>query len=536
MKIRDFSETSKRIYDIIIIGGGIVGTGIAREAARRGFKVILFEKEDFSYGTTAKSSRLIHGGLRYLEMLDFKLVFKDLQEREKLLKLAPHLIHPLPFLIPVYKDGPKSKLKLKLGMLIYDLLSYNKSLPSHKFLSASQVLKVEPKLKGDGLIGAFLYYDCQVPFVERLSIENVVDALNNGAIIFNHAEVKDLIKDDRKILGVRVNDKLSFKEFDFYSKIVVNATGPWAKNITNGVNNKNLLITTKGIHFTAPKATKHAIVLYSRAEERLFFVIPWYNYSLVGTTDTYYSGDLDEVKVEKEDMDYLLKEVKYFLPHVDWGKIYFTYAGVRPLVKVKNTKSPSKISRAYKIFDHGSEGLNGLISVLGVKITSYRLASEETVNLIEKKLSLRVKSKSDIIPLPGAMGINNFSLYLKEKKNYAVKFGLSEDQIEYLINIYGSRFNRIIDIIIKKPKLKERICKHNLDIMAQVFLAVRDELALTVSDFMFRRVPIAYSECQGLDGLEKVVSYMGEILSWDDEKIKEEISSYKKEVEKIKAS
>jgi len=522
--LRDFESASKRVYDVIIIGGGIVGTGIARDAASRGLKVILFEKEDFSYGTTAKSSRLIHGGLRYLEMLDFRLVFKDLQEREILLKLAPHLIHPLPFLIPIYNY--RSKLKLKLGMLIYDLLSFNKTLPSHKFLSASQTLKIEPKLKRDNLLGAFLYYDCQVPFVERLCIENAIDALNNGAILFNHAEVTNLIKKDKKILGVRVKDKLSLRYFDFYSKFVVNATGPWANSIVG----KDLLITTKGIHFVAPKATKHALVLFSRSDGRLFFVIPWYNYSLVGTTDTYYNENLDEVRAEEEDINYLLKEVKYFVPYGEWNKIFFTYAGVRPLVKVKKGKSPSKISRAYKILDHSSNGLDGLISVLGVKITSYRIASEETVNLIMKKLNLKSKAKTS--PLPGAIG--NFSLYLKEKKKFAMKFGLDEDQVEYLVSLYGSRFNRIIEILTEKPRLKERICRHNFDIMAQVLLAINEELALTVNDFMFRRVPIAYSECKGLDGVEKVAIYMGEVLGWSKDKIKEEISSYKKQLEKMK--
>jgi len=222
---RDFSEIVQTEYDVAIIGGGMIGTGVARDAAMRGLKIVLLEKEDFCYGTSGRSSRMIHGGLRYLANFDLGLVREGLREREILLSLAPHLVHPLKFLIPLY-GGLLNKMKLKIGMVLYDLLSYDKSLPNHKFLNKAQVLETEPGLAKNGLKGAYVYYDSQIALTERLCMENVVSALSHGALLLNHAKVVGLVKENDAVSGVKVEDKLSGKTALFRSKLVVNVGGP----------------------------------------------------------------------------------------------------------------------------------------------------------------------------------------------------------------------------------------------------------------------------------------------------------------------
>ena len=534
-RIATISDAAKLAYDVLVVGGGIVGTGIARDASMRGMSVVLIEECDLSSGTSSKSSRLIHGGLRYLDTYDFGLVYKDLREREKLLRIAPHLVRPLKFVLPYYEQSQFQRFRLRIGMVLYDLLSMGKTLPSHQILSSDQLIQVEPSLRKEGLRGGAVFYDCQASFVERLSIENAISATENGANIFTHVRVIGFGSRRNSAGIVQVEDVLSKEKFDFRARCVVNATGPWADLTIHTLlkeSSLNRLRTTKGIHLVVPRRNQNAIILYSKSDNRLFFVIPWLNYSLVGTTDTNYLDDPGKVRPDISDMEYLLREAAVAIPGISEDDILFTYAGVRPLVQSSPGRKESAVSRNYRIIDHFSRNnSSALISVLGVKITSYRKASEDVTDLISRKLKCARKCSTDSEPLPGGKGIADYDEFANIYSEKLRKYGLDENQISHLLEIYGSRIVELMDIIDKEETLMKRICPKNPDLEAQVVLSVKNEFAFSVSDFMMRRVPIAFSVCRGLDCAETVARSMGRLLNWNEESIRLQVDSYKMEVE-----
>ncbi|MGH2492222.1 MAG: glycerol-3-phosphate dehydrogenase/oxidase, partial [Candidatus Limnocylindria bacterium] len=321
--------------DLLVIGGGIIGAGIARDAALRGLSVAIVEQDDFGSGTTSRPTRLIHGGLRYLELFDFGLVRSDMRERETLLRIAPHLVFPLPFLLPLYRPSLWYQAKLRFGMQLYDMLSLDKSLPKREWLDRDETLAAEPTLDRDGLEGAWRFYDAQVPLVERLVIENVVDAAEHGALVLNHARAHQYLRDGPRVTGALVHDEVAAADLDVRARITVNATGPWLDRTIASVRRepKPLLRLTKGIHIVTPRATEKAHVLFAKSDGRLFFVLPWLDATIVGTTDTDYAGDPADAAATEEDVRYLQTEARRAFPDAPFDEIYFTYAGVRALVR-----------------------------------------------------------------------------------------------------------------------------------------------------------------------------------------------------------
>lgn len=506
---RKFSEISKSNFDVVVIGGGIIGAGVARDAALRGLKVLLLEKEDFGYGTTSRSTRLIHGGLRYLSHFDFKLVRQDLREREILIKNAPHLVKPLPFLLPL--TGLSQRFIMGTGMKLYDLLSYDKSVPTYKHFSRQQTLEMEPQLRLNDLRGSYQFYDAQISFPERLCLENVISASENGALVCNHAEVTSIISTDRTIQGVRVKDKLSTATVDVKCRVIVNVTGHWANNILAmaAANPKNEIKTTKGVHLVTPKLSNNAIVIFAHSDGRLLFVIPWHGYSLIGTTDTEYSGDKEIISAEMADVTYLVNEVQQAFPNFSHDDIFFTIAGLRSLIST-GSKKVSNISRTHKLVDHEtSENLKGLISILGGKMTGYRSIAEEAVNLVCKKLKVNAICTTAEKALPGAPGHDSESL-----DKLAADHSLSRETMEHLNTIYGSSLEKVLEIAKTDSRGFEKICPHSRDILAQVWYAVKEENCYTAADFLLRRSTTGYSSCHGLDAVEVVAVEMGRLLGW----------------------
>jgi glycerol-3-phosphate dehydrogenase len=361
--------------DALVIGGGIVGTGIARDLALRGLKVALVEQRDLASGTSSRPTRLIHGGLRYLEMFDFALVRTDMREREVLLRLAPHLVQPLQFLMPMYARGMLYRAKLQAGMQLYDALSYDKSLPTRQWLNRRQLLRAEPGLNHRELQGAWQFYDGQVSLVERLVIENALDAASEGGLILNYATaVRFLRNQSGGVTGALVRDGRTGRELEARARLTINATGPWLDLTTAGLRRgrRPLLRLTKGVHLVTPRATRHAHVLFAQRDGRLFFVIPWLGYSLVGTTDTDYHGDPAEAAATDEDLEYLVEEAQRAFPSARFHDVHYTWAGVRALVRIEHV-TEGKVSRKHALHDHGRrEGITGLVSVVGGKITGYR--------------------------------------------------------------------------------------------------------------------------------------------------------------------
>ena len=376
-------------YDVVIIGAGINGAGIARDAAMRGLKVLLIDKGDVGGGTTSASTRLIHGGLRYLENFEFGLVRESLREREILLRIAPHLVKPLAITIPIYKQSKRGRLTIRAGMILYDLLSWNKSLPRHRMLSRADTLKRWPVLNPEGLLGSALYYDAQVEFPERLVLQNVQSACEFGAEVLTYMHVTGFAVENGKVSGVefvREDGQKHFAETD----IVINAAGPWIDQVLDRlpVESPRLIGGTKGSHIVVPPfpgAPANGIYLEARSDGRPIFVIPWNEVFLIGTTDVRFQGDPDEVRCELWEIDYLLAETNLALPgaHLTRDSILYTYSGVRPL-PVTGDKDEQSITRRHFIREHPR--LPNLLSIVGGKLTTYRSLAEECVDLIFRKL------------------------------------------------------------------------------------------------------------------------------------------------------
>jgi len=522
---RDFPALGSEKFDLIVIGGGIIGCGIARDAAMRGITTLLLEKEDFSYGTTSRSSRLIHGGLRYLRQLEFRLVRQDMREREVLLRIAPHLVHPLPFIIPVARSV--DRVALPIGMLFYDLISLDKSMPWHLRLSRRETLELEPGLDIKGLTGSYLYYDCQVPFAERLCLETALSAAENGAQVLNHARVTGILGQGETVYGVEIQDTLTGEKYQAKGKLVVNAAGPWVDTITAllGTGSEPLIRRTKGIHLLVPRLSRHAVVCFAQSDGRLFFVIPWQGYSLIGTTDTDYFGDCDAVYAEAADVTYLVSETQRTFPSLKKEDIWYTTAGIRALAGDHSRKA-SDITRAHKIVDHEQKhGISGFISVLGGKITGYRAIAEEVVDLVCRKLKVKTACRTAETPLPGAPKVTEEKI-----KQTAQESNLPGETVSHLAALYGSRFLQIVSLATSSEQARQRICPHCSDILAQVEYSVKQEAALTLGDFLLRRSDIGLAPCQGLDAVETVAREMARLLGWSWEEEKKQIEDYRRQI------
>ncbi|GCE45556.1 glycerol-3-phosphate dehydrogenase [Thermosporothrix hazakensis] len=523
MQKPSLTQLQEQQFDVVVIGGGVIGAGIARDASLRGLRVALFEKDDFAAGTSSTSTRLAHGGLRYLEMLDFGLVRQDLGEREKLLRIAPHLVKPLRFVVPLWSRNWFYRTKLKIGMILYDLLSYDKSLPNHTFWNREELLQREPMLNPDGLQGALCYYDAQIPSTERLVLENVLDAAEHGAQIWNHTTVTGLLRSGDQVYGVQVRNEQSGETADVRARLVINAAGPWLDGLTTKLLDEpsHRVRMTKGIHFTAPPACNHALVLFAQQDNRLFFVIPWNGYSWVGTTDTDYNDSPDKVRANGEDVDYLRDSVETFLPEADWEQIYFTTAGLRALVR-KEGVSESAVSRKHALVDFSkTEGLNGIMSVVGGKLTAYRGIAEEAVDMACKKLGVSKRSQTARVPLPGARVQEHSSTHdkmLRELQERIYRAGaglnLSDQQIDYLLHLYGLYTLDLFELARTRPELAERIHPNYPDIRAQIVRAITAEYCTMVDDFIFRRTMLGFSEDQGKEALPVILDEMGKLLNW----------------------
>jgi glycerol-3-phosphate dehydrogenase len=508
-------------FDVAVIGGGIIGAGIARDAAIRGLRVALFEKADFGSGTTAGSTRLIHGGLRYLEMLDFGLVRMDLRERETLLRIAPHLVKPLEFIMPFYGSSLFYRCKMKMGMTLYDLLSYDSTLPRHRFLTPGELKTMEPNLCRQDLQGALVYFDAQANSPERLCLENIIDAREHGAQTFNYTEVTGALYTGDVIQGIRVRDLLSDDrtEVSVKSRVVVNASGAWFDRVAGRLSDPGRatqIRTTKGVHIALPPVTNRAVVVFSRVDGRLMFVIPWLGHSWIGTTETDFAADPATAQATSADVDYVLRSVTGYFPMLDTTQIYFSNAGVRALVKKKGSRS--SISRRHRIADGSQSGAGNLLSVLGGKITGYRAIAEEVVDAVCGKLNVNAPCATAKIPLPGACE--------DVKPSDVSSAGLKGETIAHLFNVYGSRATDVIQLAASEERWREPLSPYAPDIAAQVIFAARAEQCVRLVDFLLRRTLLGFSQDQGQSAVARAAALLAEELAWSTERTSAEIRLY----------
>lgn len=475
---RDIQRLSVQSYDLLVIGGGINGAAIAHLAAKRHMKVALLEKGDFASGTSSKSTKLIHGGIRYLENLELDLVYESLRERHIQLQTAPHLVKPLAFVIPVYQGDRKPLWMMRLGVFLYDLLAGRYTVQKHRSLTAQEVMDLESGIKKEGLSGGVIYYDAQMDDA-RLCLENVLMADHYGAHVANYVQVISFVKENGRVVGVKVRDLLGKSEFEMRAKRVICTVGPWTNELLRLDNShaKKKVRTTKGIHIVYQgQISRQAILLGSQSDGRIFFVIPWMGNSLIGTTDTDYIASPDDVRVEQKDIDYLLKETQRVFPQVKLGKenILATFAGLRPLIRKGG--SASKVSRKHLFY----EAPSGVIFVVGGKYTTYRKVAEDCVNKIRKPID------------PEVFTLYGSGVIQKKPEAVASRYGLEPVVIQSLMELYGTRYQDVLKLIDADPDLREKISENPSVIKAQLVYSTQTEMARTVEDVIQRRLSLVF--------------------------------------------
>lgn len=482
--MRNWDKFSSTTYDLAVIGGGINGSAIAYLARKRGLRVILVEKGDFGSGTSSKSSKLMHGGLRYLEQFQFKLVYQALHERSYHVKHYAHLVKPLPFLIPVYEHDKRPLWKMKIGVFLYDILSGRHRIGRHGFLSREQMLEAASGLRQQGLVGGVCYYDAQMDDF-RLCLENILAAKEAGCDVLNYAEVTGFIYQNRRIYGIEIKDNLvpNAPETQILARRVVCAAGPWANKILqmDQPGERPQIRTTKGIHLICPgKISDSAFLIPAEQDGRIFFILPWDNKTMIGTTDTDYHEDPDKVKVEPEDVEYLVRETKRVFPEFKFPPYeqIRTFAGLRPLLNEKG--NPSQVSREHSFF----ETISGILVVAGGKYTTYRVVAEEFVNRI-----VHGPSFNDF-PTKG-------SGKLKESAGQlSLSYKMEEKIVKELVDFYGPRVKAVLDFTLKNELFKEILCHCCQFITAEIAYAVQVEFAKKVEDLFDRRFLRRLSHCQ----------------------------------------
>lgn len=509
------------VFDLAVIGGGITGAGVALDAAARGLKVALVEKRDFASGTSSRSSKLIHGGLRYLEQFNFGLVRESLHERAVLSRMAPHLSKPLQFLVPVYSTGERSplganRLKLAAGLWLYDLLAGRQNIGRHRWLAKHDALKIAPALDPNGLRGAFLYYDCLTDDA-RLVIEVIKAADEHGAVIANYASARGFSKTDGRISSIQIEDTLDSTSFELCAKVLANATGVWADDVSRLSDAKapKKLRPSKGIHIVTPSEpfqNQTAVLIPSLGERRFLFVIPWHGRTVIGTTDTDYDGDLDEPLATADDVERVLKSAARAFPSAKLSgeDVISAFAGLRPLIKAGH-QSTKELSRKEEIFEDEA----GLITITGGKLTTWRRMAERVVDMAVGALAATDgtrghrarRSVTERIQLAGGTPT---AATRKRSAEEAGKFGVNVATVEHLIETYGGNYRVILELTRESEELKSALVDGLPHIEAEVVYAARFEMASTVEDFLSRRTRIELlARDNGRSCAMRVASLMG---------------------------
>lgn len=538
---RDLKSLEREIFDILVIGGGISGACIAHEAALRGLKVALIEKQDFGHGTSAATSKLIHGGLRYLARLDFFVVRESLRERRYLEQILPHQAFPLPFLLPIYDYFKTPRFLLAIGLTLYDLLSFDKNrlldpskhLKNKKWLSREDALKLEPKLDPKGLKGAYLYYDVLNRHPERSNLDFILTAAENGAKVANYVSFQDFILEEggsyKTVRGILAKDELEGRLFTINSKVTVNAAGPWGDIVLAKLHKNPVrqLIRSKGIHLVFPKIHGDYALTFETRDNRHFFVIPWLNYTLIGTTDTPYTGDPDKVRVTQKDIDDFIELINAHIPlQLKRKDLLHAYVGLRPLLS-QGSLDTYKASRKHEIVNHKKlEKVSGLFSVFGGKWTTSRALAEETVNKIVQSENWRVKkSNSHKIPVSaGQIGASYADFVQKMHLKYDRAFG--EKVVNRMVEVYGAHAEKVFSLAVDNKKLSKVIDEKNHLLLAEIYHAVQQEMALTLNDFLYRRCGIANYGPVSAKTVEAIAQEMGKLLGWNQSRRKKEILGY----------
>lgn len=516
------------VFDLLIVGGGITGAGIARDAALRGLSVALIDKNDFASGTSSKSTKLVHGGLRYLEQGQVKLVFESVSERARLTKLAPHLVRPIEFLVPSYRQDRPGLFVMDCGLWLYDALSKFSSPKMHKTYRRRRVEALEPALRREHLQGGIIYYDCATDDA-RLTVENVLDARTLGATALNHVRATRLIKDGERFGGAEVVDEPTGTTLRVKARVVVNATGPWCDEIRQLYGAPPILGPTKGVHIVVDaKRLPLQRALLVKERKRVVFCLPWGPRSVIGTTDTFYDGSPDGVRADHADVSYLLDVGNHYFPDskLTMADVLATWAGLRPLLRPPSAANASAVSR-----EHHIEAAPGLVTVAGGKLTTYRIMAAEVVDRAVAQLASTRGSTTHERPLPGGVGVDGARGIAAIAQELAA-IDLDAVVAKHLANTYGARAHDVAARIVADRSLGARLDPELPFVMAEVDEAVEREQALTLVDVFERRVPlILHARDQGLHAVTLAAPRMAQRLGWSPADTARELEAYRGAVE-----
>ncbi|MGA4506953.1 glycerol-3-phosphate dehydrogenase/oxidase [Propionibacteriaceae bacterium G1746] len=524
---RDRLEATRAGYDVVVVGGGVNGCGIAWDAALRGLRVLLVEKGDIGSGTSSWSSKMIHGGLKYLEKYDVGLVRESLREREWLLKAAPHLVKELRFIIPFYKNNAHSDAILALGMVAYDILSFDKSLKRFNLMNRAQILNREPGLNPEGLTGGAVYSDGQVNYAERMTWEIAEAAKGAGAEVLTHVRALKLNREGGKVTGVVVRDEIDGTEFTVPTRFVVNAAGPWIDLVWQ--NNDELKLPrmnggTKGTHLVVdpfPGAPKDAFY-YESVDARPMMVIPWMGRYLLGSTDIRFDDDLDMAAATQDEFDYILSETNKVLPgaHLTMDDVHYSFTGVRPLPYADEASDVSDITRRHDIRQHA--GIDGLYTLVGGKLTTFRQVGEDVVDLLAKRMHIKRKSVTHSLCLPGG-GRSD----LAQQRRELNRFDLPAHILDRLADLYGTRAADLAQFIVNSDERRQVIHQDFGLTVGEVEWAITREDAYRLSDVIARRTMIGVENDLGVSALDAIADVCTRVLGWSNERREAEVAAYR---------
>lgn len=527
---------SSQPFDVLIIGGGIVGCGIARDAALRGLRVALVEREDFASGTSSRSSRLVHGGVRYLEHGHLGLVFESSIERYRLLRLAPHLVRPLAFVWPVYKGARLQRWKLAAGLKLYDALALFRNVRNSRLLSSRQVSETLPGIRSTGLTGGARYYDAATDD-SRLTLANVVAASEAGAVILNHASVRGLVVEGGKAQGATVVDVLTGQEVSVRARSIVSATGPWSEDIRklDALEGAPAVRGSKGVHLSVPRdrlptPEDTAITLLSPVDGRVMFILPAATHTIIGTTETPTQAPPAEVRASLSDVDYLLASANGLFPEARLVRedVVSAWAGIRPLVAsgYSGAGDANSASREHAIHTSPS----GVLAISGGKLTTYRVMASDMVNALEKVLGVaHQKARTGQLALPGG----EFTSFDAELAAARAEVG-HDDVALHLVRAYGARWRLPWALTREQPALAERLSPLLPYLRAEAVYGVTHEFVHTLDDLLVRRLKLSFETRDLGRAAARVAAHdMAPLLGWSPEDIERQLAAYSSHVERL---
>jgi len=512
-------------FDVLVIGGGVTGVGAALDAAARGLKVALVDASDLASGTSSRSSKLIHGGLRYLEQYDFKLVREALHERELMVSsLAPHLVKPLAFLYPLH-EKVRERTYVGAGLALYDALrGFQRALPGHKHISQKKIAEIAPSLRPDIVTGAIKYFDAQVDDA-RHTMMIARTAVRHGAVIATNVRVESLVKEGKRVLGVKARDTETGKLITIKATATVMCAGIWSDELHDsfGLKAGYNVTMSKGVHIVLPKnaiKSKEGIIL--KTEKSVLFLIPWADKWIVGTTDTPYTGDRREPLADSADVEYIITEAnKVLKPKLKIEDVIGVYAGLRPLVANKKDSATTKLSREHTV----DRSAPGFVSIAGGKYTTYRVMGKDVIDLAGIELRRIIpESVTEKLPIVGADGY--FAL-VQQAERIADESGLSTESVTHLLNRYGSLISEVLEIIKDDPKMAKPLTKDLPYLKAEIYYAASHEGARSVDDVISRRTRLAFeAPNSAMDLASDVATIIAPVLGWTPKQKKDSINSY----------